>query len=198
MTVSAEIGRIMDNARVQLPGALDNALKLELFNVVDEFLQHSNVWQEEVDFDTIAGQTTYEIDPASNALALRLIKLEDENDVPVYGTMYEPGLIELCGKPSQVFTLTVTYSLTVRTKDSDDYPTGLPKWIWRRFNGGILDGLLGRMMSQPAKPYSNERLAIYHMRRFRGAMARARIEATRKNLQSGQAWAFPQSFATGR
>ena len=50
------------------------------------------------------------------------------------------------------------------------------------------------MMSQAAKPYSSERLAVYHMRRFRSGIAAARTDAMRQNAYRGQAWRFP-SFA---
>jgi len=102
-------------------------------------------------------------------------------------------VLELAYLPNQAGTYTVTVALTVTdpVRVTDDFPI-LPDWMWDKHYACILDGVLSRMMSQPGKPYSSERLAIYHGRRFRNAIASARVEAMRSNKYRGQNWQFPQ------
>ena len=70
---SPDINRLMDNARVKLPGALDAALQMELFLVMKEFFDNTNIWEEEIPFSVTptnlfarwanaAGAETHEMD----------------------------------------------------------------------------------------------------------------------------------------
>jgi len=69
--------------------------------------------------------------------------------------------------------------------------------VLAKYRDDILDGLLGRMMTQPNKPYTNSQLAIFHMRKFVQACASARVEWQRNNTYRTQAWAFPGGFSGG-
>ena len=62
---SLDLTRLMTNCRVHLPGALDTALQLELFNVLDDFFQSTNIWQEDITFQVTAGDTAYLGAPAA-------------------------------------------------------------------------------------------------------------------------------------
>ena len=76
------------------------------------------------------------------------------------------------------------------------FGTTVPKNFFDSLSGDdVLSGLLGRMMSQPAKPYTNMQLSVYHMRRFRDGIARAKVEAMHQNVYRAQSWRFPQTFA---
>jgi len=79
--------------------------------------------------------------------------------------------------------------------DKNDFPV-IPDWILPLYGVGILDGLLGKMMSQIAKSYSNPKQGVYHLARFNGAMAQARASALRRYTFGTQAWSFPQGFRT--
>jgi hypothetical protein len=54
------------------------------------------------------------------------------------------------------------------------------------------------MMAQPAKPYTNEKMAIFYMRKMVGTTSQAKLEALHRNVNNGQAWRFPQTFASRR
>jgi hypothetical protein len=186
-----DLTRVMNNIRTRLPGALDSAIQLELFNTLQEFFDQSNIWQEAIDFRTRSGMTTYSIEPESVSTILRLISLENASQTPVQATMEVVGDIVLGTEPSSTETLTATVSLTVNDPvNRENYPE-FPTWILDKYWLGFVDGVLGRMMSQPAKPWSSERLAIYHMRNFRGVVASAKMQALHKNLNNGQTWRFP-------
>ena len=196
MTVETEYTRIMRTVRTRLPGALDSATQHEIFEVLDEFFDKSNVWQETIRFSALTTKLVYEIEPeASSATILRLIKLENADETPIYGTMQTPGELVLDSYPSetQYYYATVSLGVTEPLR-TDEYPK-CPEWVLKKYRDVIVDGVLGRMMSQMAKPYTNERMAIYHMRRFQSGCGTAKHESLHMNIRSGQAWRFPQGFA---
>lgn len=194
---SPAINRFMNNARVHLPGALDSAIQQEFFNVLDDFCQKSKIWQEEIEVNIETGETEYEIVASEPGTIVSLISFNNSNGIPVACSMATPGTIVLDAEPSNDDTCTAIVSLTVVDPTAGDYPQ-FPEWLLQNYFTGLVDGVVGRMMAQPAKPYSNERMAIYRTRLFNDARARARSEASKKNLHGGQAWRFPQSFAPCR
>lgn len=188
-----QIDRLMDNARIHLPSAIDPAIQREVFNTLDEFLRISLVWKEDIDVDVTTDSQEYDVIPSSGQ-AVQLIELVNGDGIPVAGTMEEPEVLILSTLPSEETTLTATLGLTVVDPVRTNGDPDLPDWILVKYFLGVLDGVIGRMMAQPAKPYSNERLSIYHLRRFRDAIAQARVDARRANLYGAQRWRFP-SFA---
>lgn len=191
MSTPADLTRVMNNARIRLPGAIDSNIKLEMFNTLHEFFADSKCWLDTVTFTTRAGRTSYEVVPDDPATIVSLVRVLDSNDVPVRASMAIPGTIDLDLDPNQSATFTAELMLNVVDPiDRDGYPL-MPDWLLAKYYSAILDGLLGKMMSQSAKPYSNERLGIFHMRRFRSSIAVARAEARHGNLYDGQRWQFP-------
>lgn len=196
-TQPAEITRLMDNARNHVPGALDATIKLELFNVLDEILQASNFWQEEIEVSTRPGKTTYDLAGAEDGAIVSLLGCVNAAGTPVTAAMPTPGALELAREPTTAEVLTVTVAYTVvDPAGSDDYPR-VPDGLIQKYHIGILAGVVGRMMAQPAKPYTNERMAIFNIRKFTGAVAECRSAVKHGNIHGGQTWRFPR-FAPGR
>jgi hypothetical protein len=196
--MSLDTDRLMKDARIRLPGATDDAIRLELFSVLDEFFQDSNVWKEKIEFSVSATDdtsTTYYIEPESVASLHRLKCVENSNGFGVAAVMKVPGEVTLMTPPSQDDTYTATVVLTVNDPVARDGYPEFPQWILNRYRMTLLDGLMGRMMSQPAKPFTNLQLGTYHMRRFRSAVAFASTESLRKHVANTQAWRFPRNFA---
>ncbi len=182
--------RIVNSARVSLPGALDSAILYELFPVLDEFCQATNIWQEDINFSVNTLSQDYVITPSSGNI-LRLVGIQNSDGIPVWGTMQVPTFIFLKYMPSKIDVYTAKVALSVVDPvKKDGYPV-IPDWILINFNRDITEGLLARMMSQKSKPYSDEKLGIYYLRRWRNAMAKARTDAQHQNLMGGQAWRFP-------
>lgn len=188
--------RLMQNIRTNLPGALDTAIQNELYNTVSEFLDGSDVWREDLNFKTKSGTASYELYTAE-AEVLRLLSLVNADGVPVQATMMEPATVLLNTTPSQVQTFTATVSYKQNQTDTNGYPE-FPDWIALKYELTLLSGVLGRMMTQPAKPYTNPALSTFHLRKFRSGMAKAKAQASHKNLYDGQAWVFPGTFAPSR
>ena len=195
---NADLTRLMNNARVHVPGALDNIIQLELFNVLNEFFQETDCWREDISFATVANVTSYDIESEDNATLNRLMAIVNSAGIPVYGSMSEPGTVDLRYAPTTVDTLTATVALTVTDPvPRDGFPV-CPDWVVNKYGNELTDGVIGRLMTQPAKPYTNATLAVYHLKRFRAGIVKAYSEAKRSNTYRGQNWVFPQGFVTRR
>jgi hypothetical protein len=200
------INRLMDNARVKLPGAIDDALRLELFSVLKEFFQDTNIWEEDIPFDVVPTSLSrvtnpeafsYEIVPTEGTIT-RLVGVVDSGGYGVHATMATPGHIILTTSPNNAQTYTAKVTKTVSDPVTrQGYPV-FPTWALERYFNEILDGLLGAMMGQIAKPYSSPQMAQYHLRKFRTGISRASTEGQHKNIFGAQAWRFPQSFTRRR
>ncbi len=204
---SSEIKRLMDNARIRLPGALDAAIKIELFALLNEFFQETNIWSEDIPFQVTAttqsyienpAAYTYEVYPGEGGIINRLMGVADSKGLMVGATMAVPGQIVLNYSPNEAQTYTARVTKTVTDPvDKDGYPE-CPEWVLAKYNNDLLDGVLGRMMGQLAKPYSSPQLALYHMRQFAQAKGKARAEAMHGNIYRGQNWRFPRAFSSRR
>ena len=191
--------RLIKNARIQLPGSLDNVILLELYNVLDQFFKDSRIWTEESQFSAMASDpagTIYYIEPESVSSIVALVSVVDPGGFPQRAAMSLPGEVTLDTPPSQEGTFVATVVLTiVDPVQRDGYPE-FPDWVLTKYGTGILDGLLGRMMAQPAKPYTNVQLAALHLHAFRRTIAIAATESLHRNVQNAQSWVYPQQFST--
>lgn len=180
---------------------LDDTIKLELQFVVDEFLDESNVWVDPIPLTIVANTKDYPIESEYGAVN-RLLNVVNEDELPVAASLLEPPndedlyVVRLAVAPSTNGTLTANVSLT--PDSSLPVADSVPDWMWSRYRSGFIDGVLGRLFSQAAKPYSNAPLAVVHSNRFRSAASKAKREMLNRNRFRGQGWAFPQSFATTR
>lgn len=201
---SADMTRLMDNARIKLPGALDNAIKIELFSTLTEFFQDSNIWTEDIKFDVNPTTDTYLENPAAFTYELvvlddgfvnRLMWVMDDAGRQQTVIMPVPGSVILQYAPTQAATWTARVAKTVVDPvDSEGFPY-CPDWVVSKYGSDLLDGVLGRMMGQIAKPYSSPAVASVHLRSFKQAVNKAKAEAMHGNLYRGQAWRFPRAFA---
>ena len=208
MACNSQFDRIMRDCRITLPGALDDVIKQEFFNAADEFFKFTHIWQELISLGVDAGQKIYDLDSNEWVAVIDILMgVYTDTQIPVLATMSTPGVLELVYAPSDGAVYNVGVALTVadcavgqcgcgNASCSQGFPQ-VPQWILQAYRETFKDGVLCRMMSQLAKPYYNEKLAIYHGQRFRNGMATARMQAMRHNLFNNQAWVFPY-FASGR
>lgn len=206
MALDPAIARLMENARMRLVGSTDTTLQYELFNTMDDFFKGSNTWQEDIDV-TIPGMdpigTVYQLVPDAPALIDKLMWVFEVPPSSTIGrgqeitaAMNTPGEMVLQLQPSSNAVYRATVALTVQDPVTRDGWVTFPAWVLAKYRNVILDGLLGKMMSQPTKPYSNTQLSVFHMRRFNIKVGAARTEQQRNNKYRQQAWRFP-GFAHG-
>lgn len=186
------LSRLLDNARIRLPGALDGLIQLELFNVIDEFCRTTNGYREILETDLVVGQSIYAIEPEDREILL--VYQTAHPTLGVTGAIFDDGSIALPEAPVAAdldYPLMTEVSLTPRHGASQDASLWLPAELYERWFNYLLDGVLWRMMSQIAKPYSSERMALYHSRRFRNGMAIARTRVVGDSEPNSVAWSFP-------
>lgn len=203
---NADMNRLMDNARVRLPGALDNAIQLELFSLLNDWFQQTNMWREDIPF-TVAPTTesyienpdawTYDVVPTSGTI-FRLMFLQNSQGQQQQASMDTPGVLILKNSPNTDDTYTATVAKTVTDPTTREGYPEFPAWVLNKYGNELLDGLLGRLMSQVAKPYSSPAMAKYHLTKFQSGIARAYVETLHQNVYRAQNWRFPQTFSRRR
>jgi len=194
------ITRIMANARTRLTGVVDDALRMGLFEAVDEFCRETDIWQEDIAFDTVTytPDLVYDLVPTEGTI-LRLIALKVTGQTgSLNGTMRVPGELKISSMLNADVNVTATVSLSPidPVEVGSEFPV-IDAWIWQRHFTALTDGLIMKMASQVDKPYTSGTLVEYHGRRFRNAIGVARADNIKANLADGQAWQFPD-FAAQR
>jgi hypothetical protein len=199
MACAQSFDRILSEARIRLPGAIDDVMKLELFGVLDEFFRRTMLWQETIRLGVITTKQTYDL--SSNewiATINELIYVMNKDAIPVNASMPVAGELYLYSYPAEDQTYTVRVALALADALDDDGCPQVPQWIITKYHEAFKDGLMARMVLQPAKPYFNKDLSLYHGARFRSAMTAAFADMKQQNTFDTQAWRFPQTFATSR
>jgi hypothetical protein len=193
-----EFEQLMFQAQTKLPGASDNGIKAELYDVLKEFFRDSNAWREDIKFTPIANQHDYVLTPLEEGQIIRLMGVWDGKGIPIPAFMHRFGEIRLVHKPSvpqpTEWFARVVKNVTLPTT-RDGMPVA-PDWTLQVYSVDILDGLLGKMMGQQTKSYSNGTLSTYHLRRFRTAIQIARTAAARDNVVGAQEWAYPRGWGS--
>jgi hypothetical protein len=198
MTDSVDVTRMLNTVRVRCPGALDQAIRWEYYGALNEFLQESNIWQQDIALpvDTTTNVWTLPAPPVTPAAVHRLINIKASDGTQRNGNMQTIGTITLDNTPSAVDTYTVTV-VTVLTDPTDgDANPQAPSWITSKYNNDLTEGVTGRLMAQQSKPYSNTTLAVYYLKRFQAAIAKASVEVRHQNIFGGQRWKYPRGFQT--
>lgn len=192
---NADVLRLVTNAQIRLPGATSQTVQQELFMVADEFFKESNAWREDIQFDvpgTDPNGTVYEVTPSGNVIIDKLMWMRNaDGGGRIFGQMSVPGEITLSTYPSSPAKYIATVALTVTDPTQRDGYVSFPDWVLAKYRGVFLNGILGKMMSQPAKPYTNTQLSVYYIKLFTSGKAAARVDAQRANVYKAQAWNFP-------
>ena len=195
-----DVTRLLNLARTELGGASDAGIKAQLYDVCREFFKDSNSWYEHIKLSVIANERHYRITPADGGMILRLAAVFDNNKIALAAIL--PHLdppsaeLELVYPQNISFTARVVVTKQIVEPTTDDMLPDAPRWLLPVYHETILDGVLGKMMGQSTKSYSNDTLSTYHLRRFRDGIMQARVASERANLYGGQSWRYPNSYRT--
>lgn len=184
--------KIMGQAQVILSGASKAELRVQLYEVLEDFFDNSNCWQEEIKFTVIPETQDYPLYPLSGRI-LRLYYVIDQNTVPQVAIMPEIGKLHFLYPYTNSQPMTAMVIKTV-TDPLCCHPPHIPDWVLPVHGTSILHGLVAHMMLQPGQSYSNSQLANYHMQKYRDGWAHARVAMSKANTVGIQNWAFPQQF----
>lgn len=187
--------QLMNQAKVTLVGASEGGLKGAFYDVLSEFFNDSSIWTTDIPVHAIPGVFSYPISVPEGQI-IRLTGVADLQQNYIPSLMPEIGTLLIQHSPNQAIDYVATVVTNTALPTSRDMIPLAPDWILPIWHVGILDGLLGKMMIQPNKSYSNMVQGAYHLRRFRDAIARARVSKLRANTNGASAWRFPQQFRT--
>jgi len=191
-----DLDRLINSARIKLPGSTDAGIKQELWDTLHEFFYETAMWQEDITVNIVANVTTYSLVPEEPGEIFMLIGAVNSlgDGQPVM--MQTIGTMTVRDTPSAATTWTATVAKVPGVALSRDAFPEIPDWVLPVYGPVIQDGLLGRMMHQIKKPYSDPRQGSYHTARFRSALVNARSAVMHRNTYDTNSWRFPQGFRT--
>ena len=214
---------LLNQARVALPGASDAGIKHTLYQVLHEFFDTTSAWKQDVQINVEPYVQAYIVSVPAGQI-IRLFTVLDSNlfqqpavllapsqPGPPGGSTLNPSnsgtppnpssetdfmtvMLQLQYSQPQIFTVSLITNVT-QPSGREGIPE-YPDWTLSKFGRVILDGLLGTMMGQPSKSYTQDSLSVYHLKRFRDGMAMVRVAMTRSNSVGSQNWVFPQNYRT--
>jgi hypothetical protein len=205
--------RLYNDVKIDLPGVTDAVFKQELFRVLKDFFDKTNIWIEEVPITGMPNVTLYPFTVAGKGTPSRLMMLFNPALSPpalprwiqTYVAMPEPGVIQVGYAPSeQVQWVAAVTKNIVDPVDAESYPeiddgTGPvadKTWIIDKYRDCLSFGVLYRLQMQPTKPYSNPVLGKYNYGHYMSERGKARADAMKQNAYGAQNWQFPQAWAT--
>lgn len=192
----SDLQHLLNQAKTKLVGASEAAMKAELYDVLNEFFNGSNAWQEAIPVPIIPDETVYDIVPSQGGQIIRLVGVLDVNGFPQSAVMAQFGTLTFANPYNQAQTFQAVVAKNVTRPVGKDFVPDAPSFALSIYGTTILAGLLGRMMLQPNKSYFNESLGQYHTKDFNDGIAAARIATIRANSMGTQRWGFPR-FGAG-
>lgn len=214
-----DLTKLMQQCIVKLNGASSNAVKAELYDVLTEFFDISSIWQERIDLDLTPYTARYDLVPSEGQIirllclkgnttyqnTAALVAAESANGGQEVGgwteltaTLEDPtdSILHLRTPPNSAQAARAYVVKNVVLPTTKDLTPIAPEWALPKWGRYILSGVLGNMMSTPAKSYSNDALGVYHLKKFQEGIARARTAALSQNTHGAQAWTFPRSYGS--
>jgi hypothetical protein len=186
--------KLMGQAKVALLGVSDIQLKVQLFDVLQDFFDQSNCWQEAIDFTVIPDTLDYPLQVVDGRI-IRLNAVLDQNNMQQQAIMPDIGTVRFLYPFSQSQPMTAIVIKTV-TDPMCAFPPNIPDWILPRHGLVLLHGLIGSMMQIPAQSYTNPQMAQFHLAKFSDGSTGAYVASSKANTIGAQPWMFPQNFRT--
>lgn len=200
-----DMNRLGADIRDRFAGSTITDIQTKLFNVVNEFLDFTNVWYEDVDFTLIPNQLTYtlalsEVPPGR---VRRLLVVYDSTDVRLpnlywadQASLIFPTTIQLYTRPSTAKVWVARLAKTVGDIDGDGNPA-IPDWVIQQYRDDLVAGVSREFYLIPNRPWSDVKLAAHWGQQFLMGKTRARVDAIKGNTRGQQNWMFPQVFGRG-
>lgn len=198
--------RLFSDVKIDIPGVTNAVFQQVVFFVFRDFCEQTNIWTEEVPINVTPNVTKYPFTVAHLGFPNRLCLLydpamKDPDKKWVQGniSMQVPGIIVLSYSPSSAATWNaVIAKIPEDPTNSQNYPDleTADQWIVDKYRQALYHGVLGRLQSQPTKPYTNPALAKFNWQFYIAQRSKARGDVMKANVFGGQRWQYPQSFAT--
>jgi hypothetical protein len=210
VTSSAAYDRLYTTVASKVSGVSENSLVQEIANTFQAFARETGVWQELVERNLIADQSSYELSPSMNDAEVHfIINVEVEN------RPYRPYGYKGIPRESHqsVYEVKDDYTtIVIHPTPGKNVPKGLKAWvslapcigsvylpsdIIDRYFESIQDGVLERLYGHTNRPYTDPAKEERHRRKFHAAVTRVRRSVRGGKTASNAPWSFPTQ-APGR
>lgn len=185
--------RLMDTARPHMPGAIDQAIKQELFHVCKDFFNRTNSWMDHFEYVLPAGQNSYTVTPVTGRCN-RLMQVNTVADrrgiLNAYMLLRTPTVVVPWFASADTGLIATIAMLPNDPLDAGSFPI-VPVQLVEKYTDELMSGLLARMMMQPSKPYTNLQLARYHQSVFIGGSSRVKNDVMTASTMDSTRWYFP-------
>jgi hypothetical protein len=185
-------GKLLGQAKVRLLGASEKQIRVQLFDVLDEFFDNSNCWTESIGITVIPETLDYPLRPTGGRI-VRLEAVLNQHNLPEQAVMFDIGTVHFLYPFSQTQPMTAIVVKTV-TDPLACFPPNIPDWILPKWGTVLLYGVVGNMMMVPAQSYTNPQMAQFFLGKFNDGISAAVVSAAKANTVGAQSWMFPQGF----
>jgi len=196
-TPKAILTRIVNNAKIHLPGSIEDGIQYELYNVLDELLSETDIWYEDIPFEAQPDVVDYDVVPITGRIVHLIYCWPADSDYRVHeipAVMPQPGWLQLYRAPSEIQPAQVRVSLTVLDPVTRAGFPQCPTWILERYHQTITSGLVYKMALMPNKPWSNGEIGVLYGQKFRNSIGQAKVDYLHAHTRGAQRWRFPQQF----
>jgi len=190
----------------RIPSEPESIIEDELVYVIGDFCREAHPWRDLIsDLNIVSGVAdipTNPVDSRTRCIAILNVYYNNQSlwqyttpqplipdGTPIGYTCLAPDTITLIPPPVAAESGAIKALVSLA-------PTDPRKWLPSLFEvqhfEAILDGTLGRFYNQPTKPFSDDKLARYHLRRYRAKTREASDMAGRGYTTGGADWAFPR------
>jgi len=188
------VERIYDNVQVQLPAIGLSAIKLALWNTLEDFFIQSTLKRQRLFWKMEPGAQTIDLDPFDETWnVVWVLHYDGLSNAQVE----PPALLRDLTYPVPTVERGGKVWLALKPASFEAIRLGSGSEVWSTWFETILAGTLYRLCAQPAKPYSSPDLAKLNAALYRRGIQQARDTARRGFTDGGGNWRFPY-FARGR
>jgi hypothetical protein len=203
----------------RVPGATEELVLHEIFAALRELCEDGSAWIDTLkNVGTKANNRNIYLDPLADGNKVGYVfqvkfnavnspygkaltpltvwpsSTEQTADNPLAYYMADTGHILLNPTPSQAHPN--AYDITMSIIPCSD-KVRLPVEFSSHWRDAVIQGTCERMMTMVSKPWSSTRLAVFHGRKFRNHIKRARYIAKTRFSPGDAVWRFPSGFARG-
>lgn len=218
MTADDLVADILDGLRSQLPGADDGIILYTLRDCLRDLCRYGRVWRIERTIPAIRnlgvlrtgtvsgfGELVWLEAVTFNGVPLgyrhlQLCRDQPKPGSPAWYAFEAPDKIyvnPILQEPEPGDQFCVHAALQPRLGDEPAKAVGyVPVHVLDRFAEQLKEGVMGRMLAMPAKPWSNTKLAVAYLNAWSGHRSKARVESrTDFGANPRPQWRYPNAAA---
>lgn len=186
--------RLLGSIRSRLPGAKDSQTRLALFDVLQDACQRGRIWTEVVPFRLEPGKQVFPVSQPG-ARVVMVVNAQHagiERQAIDYSNEKVAISVDISTlDPADFLYLTMALAPSLDV-DLENPAMWMPGDIFASKYTLLLHGVLGAMMLQTAKPYSNTSLGQYHTQIYSRELNAAPLTDRDGGLPTRQRWRFPR------